>query len=117
MKFINCTPHSIVVRDAAGVDSVFPASGVVPRVETTTTTAGDVAGIPVAVVATGAVIGAPWDAQIVSSDTIWVVSAMVGGHRDVAGRADVVCPDTGPTAVRAAGQIVAVRGFVRYGAF
>ena len=94
MQLINLTPHSIVLRDAAGTDHTIAPSGTVARVATI---AGDpvvVEGIPVPVapaVAFGAVAGLPDPAP----GTAYIVSGLVGSA--CGGRADVFVPGTGPT--------------------
>ncbi len=106
MNFINLTPHDIVV--AVGDDRrVFPPSGSVARVTTTPQLVATLDGIPVSVTSFGDVVGLPDAADGVTL----IVSALVA---DRVRRADVVSPDTGPTAIRDGGQIVAVRGFVAW---
>jgi hypothetical protein len=115
-RIVNLTPHEIVVLNMVGESVVFPASGIVARVGVVTSpdgvfdsdeplgvfqvsrqTFGEVEGLP------------PYNGL---SPNRYIVSAMVlsalGGSRP-----DVVAPDTGSTAIRENGRIVAVRGFVR----
>ena len=106
MKFVNLTPHTLVIE---GVGTL-PASGIVARVATIRTQLGAVAGVRVVAQNLGRVEGLP-DAK---ADTAYVVSALVldAIKRQSLSRGDVYAPDTGPDAVRENGQIVAVRGLV-----
>ncbi len=108
MKFINLTPHEIVVRTDGG-DVMIPASGQVARVSEHVSDAGMLDGIPVVDCRLGSPFGLP-DAV---DGTIYIVSPIVCGA--VVGRPDVVAPDTGPQSVvrDADGKIVAVRRFRR----
>ena len=113
--------YRITLRTAHG-DITFPPSGVVARVSTVETVVGfvdvvppgvapcDEQGntnghrIPVVTRAFGEVFGLPADG------TPCIVSALVAGA--VPGRAGVYAPDSGSTAVRENGQIVAVTRLV-----
>jgi hypothetical protein len=117
MKLINLTPHAIVIRPliSEGYDHPFegtavvvPASGDVARVATLpSTVVGDLAGIPVvASPSFGDVVGLPAPQDGVA----YIVSGLVLSR--AFGRTDVFAPDTGATAIRENGQIVAVRGLV-----
>ena len=61
VRIVNATPHDVVVfRD--GPDrpgTVYPASGMVARVATSTTEVAAIGGVPVRIVATGDVEGIP----------------------------------------------------------
>ena len=103
MRFVNLTPHAIVVRTEEG-DTVFPPSGEVARVSTREVEAPAVGGFPVVTSVFGDVTGIP----AVEAGTMYIVSALVGER---AARADVVAPNTGATAIRENGNVVAVRGF------
>lgn len=106
-EFVGLVPHAIVVRPAEGPDIVIPASGTIARVAMVPTQIGTLAGVPVVATEPGPVTGLPEPRDGV----VYVVSGMV--RSALAGRPDVVAPDTGATAIRdAGGQIVAVRGFV-----
>ena len=101
MRFINLTPHAIMLNDG----TTFQPSGIVARVQAGFTAFnsdgicsqqfGDVQDLPEPV-----------------EDTIYIVSAMVLAS---CLRSDVVAPATGhPDVIRnASGQIVSVPGFVR----
>jgi hypothetical protein len=127
MNLVNLTPHPIVVQTSDDPESqvTIAPSGTVARVGTTTedgvvvisspdnmfaskyVPVGDTV-VPVHKVLFNAVEGLPSPAY----DTIYIVSAMVA--QQVSNRGDVVAPDTGASAVRKNGNVVAVRGFVRY---
>lgn len=103
MRFVNLTPHAIVVRTSEG-DMTFAPSGAVARVSTSVEAFGEVGGIPL----TRTVFGAPVGVPDIEEGTIFIVSSLVGAR---VCRPDVVAPDTGATAIRENGQVVAVRGF------
>ena len=128
MEFVNLTPHDVAVEDYNGDGVVFPASGVLARagVQGVASDAlieyyeGCELGAPPATgyetpvgfrltrQMYGEVVGLP-EAQ---AGTVYIVSAMVLAR--VAGRRDVVAPDTGITAVRdTVGRILHVKGFVQ----
>lgn len=108
-KFINLTPHAIVIRTEAGETTV-PPSGTVARVSVSQDRVADVAGIPTFVNRYGAVEGMPEPAE----GQYVLVSAMVLAQLDRqqwSGKA--FAPDTGKTAIRnEQGQIVAVTQLV-----
>lgn len=106
MNFVNLTPHDINIS-VNGQMVVIPKSSQQARVKVTQEAQGtvDVDGISVPVFRNvyGQVEGLPEPQK----DTVFVVSILVIGR--VSGRTDVVCPDTGPTAIRDdKGQIKAV---------
>jgi hypothetical protein len=110
MKMVNLTPHAICVR-VGDKELQFPPSGQIARVAASAEPCADVVidGVEVPSVATryGDVEGLPEPAE----GTMYIVSALVLGR--VTGRSDVVAPDTGPTAIREAGQVKAVVRFTR----
>ena len=108
MNIVNLTPHAIVVQLPDGTRRTFPPSGRVARVATRQVPLTDIDGIPTVLQTFGPVEGLP-EPEL---DTFFLVSALVLGR---AARADVIAPDTGATAIRENGQIVAVRGFVTQG--
>ena len=101
--FINLTPHEIRVRLTNGEEFKFAPSGQAARVSVTSEKVAEPEGIPVLRQVFGAVQGLPEPEEGV----IYITSTLVA---QVAKRVDVVSPDTGPTAIREAGQVVAVRG-------
>lgn len=112
MQIVNLTPHAIVL-EVDGERTTFPASGQIARVATTSAVVGELAGAPVSEVVYGE-INIPVDVE--SEDTIYVVSGLVLAAAKAANHpmsTRLIGPDTGPTAVRENGQIVAVRGWVR----
>ena len=106
IKFVNLTPHPIVLRGSAGDLTVEP-SGTVARVSTVAGTVADRDGFPVPVASPtqfGEVEGVP----AAEEGTAFIVSALVAGR---VSRADVFAPGTGPQdgAIRNdKGHIVAV---------
>jgi hypothetical protein len=118
---LNLTPHSITLRTVDG-DVVLPPSGTVARVATVETvigsrdvfpngfpetdSQGNTNGLRIPVIARefGAVTGLPTDG------TPCIVSALVLGA--CAGMSGVYAPDSGPTAIRENGQVVAVTRLV-----
>ena len=107
MEIVNLTPHAIAVELSEGERRIFAPSGSIARVQSTSIVIGNVDGVPVSRATLGAVTGLPPAADGV----IFLVSAMVA---QAAQRADVVSPDTGPTAIRENGQVVAVRGLTAW---
>jgi hypothetical protein len=127
MKLVNLTPHIIVLRvQGNGVnygeerDIAIPSSGLA-RVESV-----DEPALPLALDVPaewpdggcfdvterkfGNITGLPEPQEL----TLYVVSMPVAQRAAELGRTDVFGPDTGFSAVRENGQIVAVRGLVRY---
>ena len=113
MKFVNLTPHEVVIFDSTGQNIILkiPPSGQIARVSTTSTIVGLVDEIPIRKTIYGDIVGLPEP----RSDTIYIVSTVVlialkekGIHRN-----DVVSPDTNPdSAVRDdTGRIIGVRYF------
>jgi hypothetical protein len=109
MEIINLTPHAINLADDSGnVIATFQPSGNVARVATSQVVVRELAGRPVSRTTFGEVTGVPAPVDGVS----YLVSTAVA---QAAARPDVVSPDTGPTAIRKDGQVVAVRGFQTFG--
>ena len=105
MNIINLTAHPITIRPDNGPEVIYPPSGTVARIQSESTEVALVNGIPVVQNHFGKVDGLPaYDVE-----TVYIVSTMVAQANT--GRYDLVSPDTGPTAYREAGQIVAVRRF------
>jgi hypothetical protein len=113
MNVINLTPHTVNIVDANNETiRQYPSAGVA-RAKTIAEHVGEVDGIPVLATAFGDVEGLPEP----QDDTIYIVSMVVA--QAARERIDIVAPDTGPTAYRYTdgpqkGQIIGVRGFVRY---
>jgi len=105
-KIVNLTPHTITVELPDGTRQSFESSGVA-RCSVKNVVVDEIGGIPVSTAEYGDVVGLPEP----QADTIYIASMLVAQR---ANRADVVGPDSGPTAIRENGLVVAVRGFVRY---
>lgn len=103
---VNLTPHLITLRAKDGSETTIPPSGTVARVVTNESVVGRYNGVPVVRREFGTVEGLPTDGSpcIVSSV---VLSAIPAGTKGV------YAPDTGPTAIRKSGQIVAVTRLVQ----
>lgn len=99
MKFINCTPHAIMLNDGR----VFEPSGTIARVSSSFTDFTD----DICTVKYGELTGVPAPQEGVK----FIVSAMVLAASE---RADLVAPATGhhDTVRNDKGQIVSVPGFV-----
>lgn len=101
---INLTPHAITLQKADGTRVTLQPSGSVARVTTVETVIGEIDGLPVVSRVTGEAEGLP------EEGTVCIVSAMVLAA--VPGRKGVYAPDSGPTAIRENGQVVAVTRLV-----
>lgn len=102
MKVVNLTKHSIIVRTPNG-DIEFTPSGQVAHVTAMQEIVGDVNGISIVKTTFGQVEGVPDPAGdtiylVSTGDTIYLVSTLVA--QALAGRSDIIAPDTGPTAIR-----------------
>lgn len=101
---INLTPHAITLQLADGTAVTFPPSGKIARVTSSEVVIGTLHGVPVIQRQFGAVEGLPEDGAPC------LVSALVLSA--CPGREGVYAPDTGPTAIRENGQVVAVTRLV-----
>lgn len=101
---LNLTPHAITVQAADGSRMTFAPSGQVARVATLESVVGEYDGIPVITRSMGEAQGLP------EEGTPCIVSAMVASA--VPGRKGVYAPDSGSTAIRENGQVVAVTRLV-----
>lgn len=99
---VNLTPHQIIIRPDNAPEIVVPPTAPATRCAVTSVSAGTVNGIPLVRQEFGQVENLP--API--PDVVYIVSTLVAQR---AQRADVASPDTGPTAIRENGQVVAVR--------
>ena len=100
---VSLLPHDCVVR-IDGRDIVIPPSGQVARVAATAREVATVGEIPIVVTEFGEITGLPEP----QSGVLYLTSTLVAQAAARLGRADVVSPDTGPTAIREGGQVVAV---------
>ena len=100
---LNLTPHAITIVAANGDRVTFPPSGKVARVETKEefVSTCPVTGAPIYTRVMGKPVGLPenGEACLVSA---MVLSALVPGTKGV------FAPDSGATAIREGGQVVAV---------
>lgn len=106
MTILNFMPHTLNIEMPSGERVAIESSGVA-RCAVKNVVVAEIDGIPVSTAEYGDLVGLPEPAP----NTIYVVSMLVAQR---AGRADCVGPDSGPSALRENGQVVAVRGFVRY---
>lgn len=113
MRFINCTPHEITIRDEEANNLAIVPSGHVPRVimkymPVTTHKIGETT-VEVKKAFPVDVEGLP-DPE---KDVGYIVSAMVA--QALPSRSDLFAPDTGPDAFRnERGHIIAVRRLLQY---
>lgn len=114
VKFVNLTPHDVVLCPEPQSKIVIPKSGTVARVATRKTKVSEIAiedkKIPVYEIQYGNIEGLPEP----QPGVIYIVSLLV--LQAVRGsRSDVVAPDTSPdSAIRDnSGNIICVKGFTR----
>lgn len=104
-EFVNLTPHALRLRTDAGNMAAEPAEADIvlqPRTNSEGPSPARVATIPGGLIGSAdgiALYGATAFGEVEGlpdpeEDTIYVVSALVGGR--VSGRDDVFCPGTGP---------------------
>ena len=101
---INLTPHAITLQKPAGDRVTIAPSGQLARVSTTEKVFAEFDGMPVITREIGEAEGLP------EEGTPCIVSAMVLAA--VPGRKGVYAPDSGPSAIRENGQVVAVTRLV-----
>ena len=101
---LNLTPHAITLQRADGSRVTFPPAGILARVSVAEEVCGEIDGVPVVSRTLGEAMGLP------DEGTLCIVSAMVLSA--VPGRRGVYAPDSGPTAIRENGQVVAVTRLV-----
>ena len=105
MKLLNLTPHDITVTNGNGT-KVYPASGTVARVNTTSLEVGNLDGFVVTKQSvTGHNVPAPQDG------VTYIVSAMVLAQ--LPDRDDLVAPDTSNATRNDKGHIVSVPAFTK----
>jgi hypothetical protein len=107
MELVNLTPHPITIQPTGAPPVTIPVSGRIARLDSAQETDAEIAGVPVVTTRFGQVIGLP-DPE---PGKVYIVSSIVAQH---VRRPDVVSPDTGPTAIRQGGQIVAVTRLQRF---
>jgi hypothetical protein len=107
MQIINLTPHPITIQPSGAPAVTIPVSGRIARLDSAQEIDAGVAGVPVVTTRFGRVIGLPEPEE----GKVYIVSSIVAQH---VRRPDVLAPDTGPTAIRQDGQIVAVTRLQRF---
>lgn len=113
---INLTPHTVTVRpvDGTGREFVYPPSGSVARVQMVETPdAPTHDGCPCVTVEYGV---ADFPPDLPLPPTSYIVSTMFADafrRQHPLSQIALYVPDSGPTAVREGGQIVAVRRLIR----
>lgn len=120
MKFINLTPHAIVVRHEDNSETTFAPSGTVARVESNETEQNPIAGIPIFSQSFGQVYFTNKTEQepniyTYQADTVYIVSAIVLAAIKTrwTDTRNIVAPNTSSGAIRnQMGLIVAVTSFV-----
>jgi len=103
MNIVSLLTHDTVVR-IDGRDIVIPPSGQVARVAATSREVAKVGDIPIVATEFGEITGLPEP----QTGVLYLGSTLLAQAAARLGRVDVVSPDTGPTAIREGGQIVAV---------
>jgi len=121
MKLVNLTPHPIVVFDAFGNSVSIPPSGKVARIDMNYSSEPvrsvdvpvsdfGVISVPVYDVRKSDIINLP-DPE---PDTLYITSAIVAEEAARRGYTDVIAPDTTRAVRDEVGNIIGVKGFVRY---
>lgn len=105
MKFVNLTAHAIVIRPDGGHEVTVHPSGSVARCQVVSKKIGQIGEIPILKQDFGVPQGIPEPDPM--GQVRYIASTVVA---QAANRSDVLSPDTGPTAYRESGQVVAVRG-------
>lgn len=105
---INKTQHPITIRLGEDESVIIPPTLPAARLSVTTTKIGEVDGVPIFKNVLGEIENLP-ETDEFDSSIVYIVSLLVAQK---AMRADVLSPDSGPTAIRENGQIVAVRGLI-----
>lgn len=111
---VNLTPHPVVVRTEAG-DINFPVSGQVARVSSHSKELETLTHEGISIPVMGTTFGEVENLPEADGNTLYIVSSLVRMAPSVAGRTDLVSPDTSPNVVirDKDGKIVAVKGFQR----
>ena len=104
---VNLTPHEITIWPDGQAPRSFPGTKTPARVQMIEDPADDIEGIPAVTSRPGPIAGIP-DAY---PGTYYIVSRLV--FDAASWRKDLVAPDTGATAIRESGQVVAVTRLVR----
>jgi len=117
VRFLNCTPHQITIRQGDGLDVTIEPCGFVPRVETSEEDV-DFYCVPIMEQKTGQVSGFPdfdkFRGETGKGHILCIVSRMVLEAVEPVAGVTFVAPDTGKTAIRnEKGHIVAVTRLIR----
>lgn len=119
-KIINLTPHDVVLMHESGITWVIPPEKVSARMipaDDDSENTYAINGFPIKKAPKYiGYVGLPEPTEDIG-DNLYIVSVVVGTamqNTDYPFRKALIGPDTGPTAVRIDGKIVAVRGFVYY---
>lgn len=107
MEFINVTPHDINIVDEKGVYHTIKASSQVARLVSEQERIGEINNIPIFRRNLGKVEFLPAEKLGVG----YIVSSMILSA--LPGRADLFAPDTGQSAIRTDGQIIAVKQLIK----
>jgi len=113
VKFVNLTPHEVVVFDSTGQNIILriPPSGQVARVSVASEVVGEVNGIPIRKTVYGDILDLPEP----RSNTIYIVSTIVLIAAKEKGiyRRDLIAPDTNPDSVirDPQGRVIGVKYF------
>src|SRR5690242_24066 len=105
VRILNYMPHTLNIEFESGERLAIESSGVA-RCAVKNVVVGSVGGVPVVSAEFGDIVGLPEP----QDGVVYVVSMLVAQR---AGRADVLSPDSGPTAIRENGQVIAVRNLTR----
>jgi hypothetical protein len=106
IRFVNLTPHALTIYKDGEIAYEIPTSGNVARRAVSEEIVGEVNGTTLARTVFGEAEGVPTPEEGV----MYVVSRLV--KDGLAEREDVICPDTGKTAVRdEGGRILGVTRF------
>jgi hypothetical protein len=105
--FINLTPHQITIQVDECLGLTFPGAATPARVQMIEGPADSIGDIPAVTSRPGPVTGIPG----ARPGTYYIVSRIV--FDAAPWRKDLVAPDTGTTAIREAGQVIAVTRLVR----
>ena len=102
-ELVNLTPHKIVIRLEGQPDITIEPTAPAARMAVKSVATTAIEGIPVSRQEFGKVENLPEP----TAGVIFITATLIA---QAVKRADVVSPDTGPTAIRENGQVVAVRG-------
>jgi len=108
-KFVNLTPHEIRVIKGNGEVMVIQPSGLIARIKEEILFDEVVEDVEMIEKRFSEVEGLP---EKIEKNAIYVVSMMVKNTERLRSNSKFVVPDTGATAIRENGRIIAVRRFI-----